>query len=165
VLRGRVVDAASGAPVTASVRAQETSREHTFDSIGRPPEDGTEFAFRDLRPVEYALVARTTDGRVGLLRALAEPAGTGTGHELRVAPGTTLDLRVADGAGRGFVTVWLDDALLFGNGLQEGDRLDLAVPTGELSLLWRPREGAPVERRVAGPAGGRVEVVVGERGR
>ena len=57
--------------------------------------------------------------------------------------------------------MWLDDAMLFGNGLQQGDRLDVPVPAGELILVWRPLGGEPRERTVVGAAGAPVEVVLG----
>jgi hypothetical protein len=158
VLRGRVVDAVTGEPTRASVQVQRTSAEHTFGSIGRPPEAGPDFEFDRLEPAQYGLVARTADGRVAVLRALAEPRTSATVHELAVAPGATLQLVVPAGARSGFATIWQDDAMVFGNGLRPGATLDVTVPTGELLLVWKPSGGEPTRRSVAGAAGERVLV-------
>jgi hypothetical protein len=164
-LRGRVVDAETGEPVAAAVRATPTDAERKLPALQGSRPHAVEFELGGLPPVEHALVARTSDGRVAVLRALPDPVlESAVRHELRVAPGATLVLDVAEGAAGGVFAVWSEDALIAASGLPVGGRAEIAVPAGEVVVSWRPRgEREFEEHRATGAAASVVELELGPR--
>jgi hypothetical protein len=163
-LRGVVVDATTGAPATASIRvAVVAPGTRTIGGLGGAQLAAPEFELGGLPLREHAVVARTADGRAGVVRALPSPALAAAPRlELAVAPGARLALRVADGDAGGFYSVWWGDVLVDANGLGPGGRVDPVVPAGDLVVDFRPRGATETAAQdVVGSPGVRSDVVLG----
>lgn len=140
VLRGRVKDEA-GAAVAAHVELYRdgtlTDDNYSYAFALEPPTRDV-FAFEQLVPGRYDVVARTDDGRVGVLRDLAIGPRSELEGLVTVRPGcdVRLRLRESEQAGRGFHVIW--EGLTLERGwLEPGEEVGVPVPPGRMTVSWR----------------------------
>ncbi len=141
VLRGRVVDGASGAACAAQVLCTPEVRGFGPFGAGQMLEteaDGS-FAIGGLAPGRYGLAALSADGRCALASGVSVAAGEG-GSELVLAlePGAKLVLHDRGSRPHLFVTVTRAGVpLSFGEALAPGGRATLLAAAGDLVLEVR----------------------------
>jgi hypothetical protein len=114
---------------------------------------------RGLAPGTYDLVARTEDGRTGVLRGIAVTSQARLSPVLvTLAPGIRLRLRNAGAGPPGRYTVLVDGLALAEGLLHVGASAVVQLPAGPATVRFE-RPGHPVERHevpgaVAGARGG-----------
>jgi hypothetical protein len=141
VLRGRVVDAASGAGCAAQL--MYTPERRGFGPFGSGAMMSTEpdgsFDIRGLVAGRYGLSALTADGRFALQSGVEVAVGAQTsGIQLSLAPGGKLALHYTGAQPRLFVTVTHAGVPVhFGEQLAPGGRVTVLAPAGTLRLELR----------------------------
>jgi len=153
-LAGRVVDGASGAPARADVvvsRADGVAAPH--GSFG---DDGA-FAFSGLAAGRYALVARTSDGRAGLVEGIALGAGEARSDlRIELAPAARLVVRRNGGPDEVAFRARLGEALVASGALERGVPGTWFVPAGHLVVELEGAAALVREVDVAANATGEV---------
>jgi hypothetical protein len=156
-LRGRALDLGSGAPCVATLRLVHAG-DGSGAALAASGRDGT-FEMRGLAPGTYDLVARTEDGRTGVLRGIAVTSQARLSPVLvTLAPGIRLRLRNAGAGPPGRYTVLVDGLALAEGLLHVGASAVVQLPAGPATVRFE-RPGHPVERHevpgaVAGARGG-----------
>ena len=133
VVMGTVVGT-DGQPVPAEVTIQSTDDEDNPD-LRRVISDDGEFRFGETQSGTYALVARTDDGRVGILRELEVDRRVGVGSlKIEVRRGGTVQVQWGGGDVPYVCTAEVDGVIVSFANSMDGSQLELPVPAGQLKV-------------------------------
>jgi len=128
-ISGQLVDASTGLEVEGSTELGD-SRGGRQSRGGTP---ATEFEYPGLSPGTYYLVAKTPDGRVGVLRALdLRPGESITNLTVEVVPAGTLRMSYAGAEIGIFLCARSGDALLFSQSPKPDEKFEVPSPAGEV---------------------------------
>lgn len=147
VLRGHVLDQGTGKPCGATVLLFSDSDEHRLDTAATSRDAA--FEFTGLRPGSYDLVARSEDGRVGILRGAAVPeGGENAGLVVPMTEAARLRIRYLGPASSCQFTV-LSERTVVALGIVQAGTSNLSiVPKGALLVRFRGADGAEETREI-----------------
>jgi hypothetical protein len=133
-LRGIVTDSESHRACAAEILAS-SAREPTHQAIGWAKDDGR-FQLEGLVPDTYAVCARTSGGRCGILRGIVIEAGKNDAElVIPLNAGAKLRLRYEGDQDRAYVQALQGEVLLVEDfGVQRGHDIEWTVTTGHVVL-------------------------------
>jgi hypothetical protein len=133
IVRGTVIDT-SGKLVAAELTIESTD-DPEDPRLQKTTTENGDFRFQNNAPGKYAIVARTSDGRIGVARGLVIEEGKALGAvRVEVEAGATVTVRWEGKPVPWMCTAELDQILVSFAMSAEGGSADLIVPAGNLKI-------------------------------
>jgi hypothetical protein len=156
-IEGFVVDAATGERSEAQVWLHECDEERPSSTGGSTDASGR-FAFDDLAPGTYDLIATRYDGLFGSVPRVDVGAGAvRDGLRIELGPGATLEVRCSGSSGVAWFEVFAGERRVHVDGIESGTSATCTVPPGDLRVMVAMGRTTQ-ERTVALAAGERAEI-------
>lgn len=136
VLRGLVVDKASGAPTDAQAVVRSFEPDGGRIILPRANAQGV-FELGGLVPGRYDVAASASNGGFGLLRSIEVTAGETRDVRVELEPGARVRIRYAGPWPNVGASVMVGDAIVATDGVKKGMELVLAAPAGDVVVRVR----------------------------
>jgi hypothetical protein len=159
-VQGIVTDAETQRPAAAAITIVAEGGPELGMLAVSSTEDGS-FRGQGLEPGTYALCARTSDGRCGILRHVEVRAGTTTSDlVIALSAGAKLRLRYQGDEDFASIVVLVDGVAIAMDGVEKGHEVEWTVAAGSLTVRMYTGSPEPADERVVQLAAGETQAVV-----